>query len=149
MATVLVRKSTFSVDLPPRSRLYSLAPIGVWTPMVECLTSYIIRLAWLYRISPRILVAYEIIPHLSRSYYFQSSAHALSRFCPQEAMRVNSFGETPDDWSATIEGLTQQAGLQKLTLGRWASGFPQHDATRALHAVRCLVRIIRRGCRRI
>jgi transcriptional regulator with XRE-family HTH domain/ribosomal protein L37AE/L43A len=39
-------------------------------------------------------------------------------------MRINSFGETPDDWSATIEGLTLCADLQKLTLGEWASGIP-------------------------
>jgi transcriptional regulator with XRE-family HTH domain len=124
MANVLVRKSIFSVGLPPRSRLYSLVPIGVGTPMVECLTSYINRLAWLYRISPRVLVAEEIIPQLSKSYYFQSSPRALSAFCHQEAISVNSFGETAVDWSATIEELTQQAGLQKLTLGEWASGIP-------------------------
>jgi DNA-binding transcriptional regulator YdaS (Cro superfamily) len=124
MANVLVRKSTFSVDLPPRSRLYSLAPIGVGTPMFECLTSYINRLAWLYRISPRILIAEEIIPRLSRSYYFQSFSRTIIKFCYQEAMSVNSIGETSVDWSATIEGLTQQSGLQKLTLGEWASGIP-------------------------
>jgi transcriptional regulator with XRE-family HTH domain len=102
--------------------------------MVECLTGYINRLAWLYKISPRILVAKEIIPHLSKSYYFQSSLPALINFCHQEAMSVNSFGETPDDWSATIEGLTQQAGLQKLTLGEWASGIPSHRLFRVAPA---------------
>src|SRR6266571_3591664 len=86
IATVLVRKSTFSVDLPPRSRLYCLAPIGVGTPMVECLTSYINRLAWLYRISPRILVAEEIMPHLSGSYYFQPSPWGISNYSRQAAM---------------------------------------------------------------
>ena len=71
-----------------------------------------------------ILVAEEIIPRLSRSYYFQSSLQAISNFCYHEAMRINNFGETAIDWSATIEELTQQAGLQKLTLGEWASGIP-------------------------
>ncbi len=134
MATVLVRKSIFSVDLPPRSRLYSLAPIGVGTPMVECLTSYINRLAWLYRISSRILIAEEIIPHLSRSYYFKSSPRAISNFCHEEAMSVNSFGETSVDWSDTIEALTQQPDLQKLTLGEWASSIPSRRLLRATPA---------------
>jgi len=39
-------------------------------------------------------------------------------------MSINGFGETPTDWSATIEGVTQQTDLQKLTLGKWASGLP-------------------------
>jgi transcriptional regulator with XRE-family HTH domain len=98
--------------------------------MVECLTSYINRLAWSYRISPRILVAEEIIPRLSRSYHFQSSPKAISGFCHQEAIRINSFGEAPVDWSTTIEGLTQQTGLQKLTLGKWASGIPSRRLIR-------------------
>src|SRR6266566_508426 len=113
MENVLVRTSIPHIDLPARSRLYSLAPIGVRTPMVECLTSYINRLAWLYRISPRILVAEEIIPHLSGSYYFQPSPWGISNYSRQAAMSVNSFGETSVDWSATIEALTQQPDLQK------------------------------------
>jgi hypothetical protein len=67
--------------------------------MVECLTSYINRLAWSYRISSRILVAEEIIPRLGRSYYFQSSPWLLSAFCHQEAMSINGFGEISVDWS--------------------------------------------------
>jgi len=79
-------------------------------------------------------VAAEIIPYLSGSYYFQSSPRAISKFCHQEAMSINSFGETPADWSATIEGLTQQAGLQKLTLGEWASGIPSRRLFRVAPA---------------
>ena len=136
IATVLVRKSTFSVDLPPRSRLYSLKPIGVATPtpMVECLTGYINRLAWSYRISPRILIAEEIIPHLSRSYYFQFSPSTLGKFCYQDAMSINGFGESAVEWFTTIEALTQQHGLQKLTLGEWTCGVPFRGLLRATPA---------------
>jgi transcriptional regulator with XRE-family HTH domain len=102
--------------------------------MVECLTSYINRLARLYRISPRILVAQEIIPRLSRSYYFQSSPRAISTFCRHEAMSVNSCGETSVDWSGTIEALTQQPDLQKLTLGEWAGGIPSQHLLRVTPA---------------
>src|SRR5216683_6438220 len=101
MENVLVRTSAFRADLPPRSRLYRFAPTGGGTPLVECLTSYINRLAWSYRISSRLLVAEEIIPRLSKSYYFQSSLQAISSFCHHEAMRINNFGETAIDWSAT------------------------------------------------
>jgi hypothetical protein len=47
---------------PPRSRLYGLVPEGIDTPFIESLTSYINRLARSYCVSPRILVAQEIIP---------------------------------------------------------------------------------------
>jgi len=124
MVNVFVRTNTPRTELPPRSRLYSLVPIGAGTPMVECLTSYINRLAWAYRISPRLLLAEEIIPHLSGSYYFRSYPGTISKFCHQEAMGINRLGESAADWSATIEGLTQQAGIQKLTLGEWAIGIP-------------------------
>ncbi len=102
--------------------------------MVECLTSYINRLAWLYRISPRILVAEEIMPHLSGSYYFQPSPWGISNYSRQAAMSVNSFGETSVDWSATIEALTQQPDLQKLTLGEWASSMPSRRLLRGTPA---------------
>src|SRR5438105_3941147 len=116
MVNVFVRTNTPRTELPPRSRLYSLVPIGIGTPIVECLTSYINRLAWSYRIGPQILVADEIIPHLSKSYYFQSFPHLISNFCHQDALNINSVGEATIDWFTTIEKLTQRSGLQKLTL---------------------------------
>ena len=97
-------------------------------------TSYINRLAWLYRVSPRVLVAEEIVPRLSRSYYFQSSPSAIGTFSYQEAMGINSLGEIAADWSATVEGLTQWAGLQKLTLGEWAIGLPSQRLFRVTPA---------------
>ncbi|MGH7866752.1 MAG: hypothetical protein ACREP9_03730 [Candidatus Dormibacteraceae bacterium] len=54
-----------SAALPQRSRLYSLAPRGVGTIEAECLTSYLNRLAWKYRVSPRVLIAQELVPQLT------------------------------------------------------------------------------------
>ena len=45
---------------PPRSRLYSLEPVGMGTPHVESLTSYIARLAEAHCVTPRILIEREI-----------------------------------------------------------------------------------------
>lgn len=45
-------------DIPPRSRLYSLTPLGLNSPLVESLTSYICRLAYehhLYSFRERML----------------------------------------------------------------------------------------------
>ena len=39
------------------------------TVETESLTSYIQRLAWAYRVNPRVLVAEVILPHLGHTYY--------------------------------------------------------------------------------
>jgi transcriptional regulator with XRE-family HTH domain len=109
---------------PPRSRLYSLPPEGIVTPFTESLTSYINRLAWSYRVSPRFLVAQEIIPHLSRIYHFQASPSLLGAYCRTEAMSINSTGETAFDWSSTLTQLTKRENLRDLTLSSWMRNMP-------------------------
>src|SRR4051812_5022780 len=47
--------------VPPRSRLFNLKPIGVGTPMVECLTSYFSRLAEAHCLSPGVLNQHELM----------------------------------------------------------------------------------------
>lgn len=49
-------------DLPPRSRLFALRPVGLGTDHVEGLTSYLTRLARAHAVSPRRLVREELVP---------------------------------------------------------------------------------------
>src|SRR5258706_3722636 len=133
MENVLVRTSTPRTDLPGRSRLYSLAPIVVGTPMVECLTSYINRLAWKYRVSPRVLVAQEIVPHLTGSHHLRSSKHNQSgSFCRRPAMSINGAGEIAVDWADTLMRLTMRPSLQNLTLLSWKGELSTHGLLRRL-----------------
>jgi transcriptional regulator with XRE-family HTH domain len=113
-----------TIDPPLRSRLYSLVPLGMGTPLVESLSCYINRLAWTYRISPRVLLAQEIVSHLSGSYHFGSSYHLLAAFCRSWAMSINGAGATAADWSDTLERLTMRADLRGLTSYQWAAGLP-------------------------
>ena len=48
--------------MPPHSILYSIPPIGIGTGDVECLTSYICRLADAHCVSPTNLFRYQIEP---------------------------------------------------------------------------------------
>ena len=48
--------------LPPRSRLYRLEPIGIGTPWVEGLTSYVMRLAVAHAVSVGDLLGRELFP---------------------------------------------------------------------------------------
>ena len=49
-------------ELPPRSPLYSLLPIGIGTPAVESFTSYLTRLAAAHGVSVTTLIRYKIAP---------------------------------------------------------------------------------------
>ena len=49
---------------PPRSRLYSLEPIGIGTPEVESLSSYLNRLAQAHCVTVSALIAHELVPHI-------------------------------------------------------------------------------------
>jgi len=123
-----------TVDVPLRSRLYSLVPAAIGTFWIESLTSYINRLAWTYRVEPRTLIAQEIVPHLGRSYHFQSSLNLLGAYCRSEAMGINGTGETALDWSSTLIRLTMRESLHNLTLSSWAGNIPFRGLLRATPA---------------
>src|SRR5438046_7692235 len=59
--------------LPPRSRLYTLKPVGIGTPFVESLSGYIARLADAHAVSVGDLVGRELSP---------SASEPLIRFGP-------------------------------------------------------------------
>lgn len=116
---------------PPRSKLYSLAPEGLGSPWVESLTSYVNRLAWTYRVGPRVLVAQEVASCLNRSYHFQSSVDLLAAFCRSEAISINGAGESALDWADTLGRLTMQEELLDLTASSWAGEVPAKGFLRA------------------
>src|SRR5215831_3382515 len=49
--------------VPPRSRFFNLSPAGLGTSMVECLTSYISRLAQAHSVTPGVLHHREVMKH--------------------------------------------------------------------------------------
>src|SRR6266568_2377770 len=117
-----VRKPRDTIEMPPRSELYCLAPLGVGTVEVESLTSYIQRLAWAYRVNPRVLVAEVLLPHLRNMYY--SDPGRLGSFSRTRSMSINGIGEVARDWAETLEQLTMRSDLRLLTLHPWADGLP-------------------------
>jgi TniQ len=110
------------IEMLPRSKLYCLAPLGMGTVEIESLTSYIQRLAWAYRVNPRVLVAEVILPHLSNMYY-PDPGH-LGSFSRTRSMSINGVGEVARDWAETLEQLTMRSDLRLLTLRPWADGLP-------------------------
>lgn len=120
-------KTSFS-DVPPRSRLYALPPLGLETPWVESLTSYLNRLAWMYRVNPRLLIAQEIVPNLGGS--FRLPPRQMGPFALFAAMSINGAGEIPIDWAGTLERLTMRSDIHYLNVNLWASELPKRGLMR-------------------
>lgn len=98
--------------MPPRSDLFSLEPIGIGTPMMECLTSYIIRLANAHRISTNLLMRFAIRNSNSRN------ANLVYR------RYINGFGNVPLCVVEGLENLTKREDINYLGTLNW-KGFIQ------------------------
>ena len=105
--------------LPPRSRLLPVAPLGVGTPHVESLTSYIARLAENHAVRVSDLAGYGLAPCAAsdspivsiraRVYRMGSGFHPGTH-------AINGLAEDARRWVAATEAATCQTELKFLTL---------------------------------
>ena len=100
---------------PKRSRLNYLPPIGVETPVVESLTSYITRLAESHSISISVLMTRELAPLLNKHYIQNGFEKGLSTLLNRGAA-LNSMGELAQQLVDSLEKLTLKRNLAALTL---------------------------------
>lgn len=110
--------------LPPRSRLYSLEPVGLGTAGVESLVSYVTRLAGEHGASNAVLFGWEIAPLMRRSLIRGKAqgtgkSSLLAVIFRGKAHPVNGTGVTAEDWLRVIEALTLREDLCNLTLLPW------------------------------
>lgn len=112
--------NTPPLALPPRSRLFHLAPIGVGTPDVESLTSYVARLAEAHRVQPRHLVVGEILPLLGRPRLSQTPFPSLATIFRNSTHAHNGMGTQARDLVRSLATLTGRSDLHFLTLLPWA-----------------------------
>jgi hypothetical protein len=106
--------------VPPRSRLYHLAPIGLGTPYVESLTGYVARLAEAHNVSTRTLVVRELLPLLGRCHLSKAVNSSLSSFWTGGVRAVNGIRTLAGDWRRVLQDLTGRRDLHFLTLLTWA-----------------------------
>ena len=121
-------------DLP--SRLYPLEPIGIETPFVESLTSYISRLATAHSVLLRTLITDEILPNLKRSHIYQEGQPVydqLTTFWKRSAM-LNGTCPTANNWVQTVEQLTQRRDLRFLTMLTFATILSWRELIRSTQA---------------
>ena len=103
-------------SIPPRSRLYRLEPIGIGTPYVESLTSYVARLALAHCVTPKALIMKVILPlqgkvDASRNFYFR-----LNKFWYDGASTLNGVGSAASEWVDSLQTLTGVPQLRFLTM---------------------------------
>ncbi len=103
------------LPMPPRSTLYALAPIGMGTPLVESLTSYITRLAEVHNVFSGLLMQKVIVP-LVPGYTPSAKQHALFRESGDRSTLINGTGRPAQYTVSALETLTLRPDLSFLTL---------------------------------
>lgn len=103
----------------PRSRLYSLQPIGLGTPHVESLTGYIARLAEAHCIPPGTLIAHEFTDLVK-----QSGGHSYLHQVNSCTEVLNGTGQMAEAVVQVLEQLTLRDDLRYTTLTAWREIVP-------------------------
>jgi hypothetical protein len=119
--------------IPVRSALFSLEPIGVRTPWVESLTSYIARLANAHCVFPGVLMEKVVVP-LVPGYSPQEAQHYLFRNDGNKSNLLNATGPRALYAVGALEKLTRRTDLHALTLLTWAEVLPLRGLIRLTKA---------------
>ena len=122
--------SLSSSPIPPRSRLYSLEPIGIGTALVESLSGYVARLAEAHSVSVGDLVGRvlsdvpnaqgAIIPPVAKA--GGRGGHGF-RVC---SYTVNGVTDRAKKWVHALELATSRRDLRYLTLLPFRCALPDH-----------------------
>lgn len=104
-----------SPALPQPSRLYHLEPIGLGTPFVESLSSFILRLAEAHHALP-IRLAYHVRDTVIEKSHFPS-------LTLQDAYALNSNSGLAQRWVSALEMLTLREDISLLTMLPWSHIF--------------------------
>ncbi|ACK65702.1 TetR family transcriptional regulator [Rippkaea orientalis PCC 8801] len=111
--------------MPPRSRLHHLQPMGIGTPMVESLTSYVTRLAHSHGVHVGTLIYKEIIPCISKTY------KTTNLLCLRnQTGAINGCGLLAEDSVQALSELTLYQNLSNLTMLNWKNIFPNRKLIR-------------------
>lgn len=120
-----IKKAT----LEPHSRLYSLEPVGVGTPLLESLVSYTCRLAKAHCWTVSTLIAYELEPFLEMPYLFKcpDDTSGAGRFSSARLRAmveaVNGTSNATARFVTSLEHLTKRQDLRFLSLLSWKHVF--------------------------
>lgn len=107
------------LSIPPRSTLYQLSPIGIGTPNVESLASYVNRLAEAHCLNPSTLIVEVIAPRVNKGLVRHITSRKLNTLF-NLAHTLNGTGEIATNLIEALEALTLRNDLRCLTLLNWS-----------------------------
>lgn len=110
--------------MPQLSTLYALKPIGVGTPFVESMTSYIARLALAHCVFPGVLMRKITAPFAQSHLLGTRGSVAMDIRDGKTTGAFNSAHHRARNAVNVLESLTGQYGLQALTMMTWTEVFP-------------------------
>lgn len=124
--------------VPHRSRLYPISPVGVGTPYVESLTSYISRLAVVHNLSFGTLYERLLIPTLNKAYLTTPShlspGSTLTGSFRNRIKNINGIGKLAHEWAGMLEALTLRNDMQSLSLTKLSEVTPHWELLRTFQA---------------
>jgi hypothetical protein len=124
-------------SISKRSILYHLKPMAIGTGSVECLTSYVARLAEAHSLSPGVLLSRLLASHMTKGYWSRGGARAgtngsaLGNSSSEHAKAINGVGVIARDWVTVLRKLTQRGDLEHLTMLPWSNVFSQRNLLRS------------------
>src|SRR6266702_309396 len=120
------------VELPSRSRLYHLDPVGLGTGSVESLTSYFSRLAEAHSVSAGALTHRELLPlNAGERNMFSCAVTARTRCFTST---INSIANAAARFVSVVGRLTGRTDLSYLTMLPWKPVLPTQLLTRGVAA---------------
>ena len=111
-----------SFEIHKFSRLYSLEPIGVGTPLTESLSSYLTRLAQEHCVTPKKLIMGEIAPSILGDKYQSEmlSKNVSTLFGNSDAKpAINGMRDMTESLTVALESLTLREDLRYLSCLTW------------------------------
>jgi len=121
-------------SMPAPSVLYALAPIGIGSPHVESMTSYIARLAEAHCVFPGVLMRHLIVPFAKSHLTGEGSSTTLHLRDGESTGALNAHQQTAVNTVHILESLTKQRRLHLLTMVTWAEVFPLTSLIRTKQA---------------
>jgi len=119
------------LELPQRSRLYGLPPIGSGTEDIESATGYISRLALAHCVPVGVLIRDEMSPLLSSIGIGGRPSTSLTW---KIAHAMNGVGEMARETVTRLEALTGLTDLRFLTMAPWSAAIPPRSLLRRKRA---------------
>ena len=126
--------------LAPHSRLNCLAPIGLGTPFVECVTGYMSRLAASHLVTTGALFEFEVAPVINKPYLSVgtlargAAGTALKTVLRHAVVRMNGGGVAAADCVTALQSLTLCRDLRFLTLLPWSAILTERNLLRGIRA---------------